>query len=50
MNEPSETQRFDAPAEETIREHPQDPAEGADEDERDRDEPPRVHPQDPAEG
>jgi hypothetical protein len=38
------------PAEDTPREHPQDPAEGPDEQQEREPDVPRVHPDDPAEG
>jgi hypothetical protein len=40
----------DEPAEEQPRVHPEDPAEGPDDDERETRDVPRVHPDDPAEG
>jgi hypothetical protein len=51
MSESSEAEGFDsAPAEDMVRQHSQDPAEGPDEKDDQKDEPPRVHSEDPAEG
>jgi hypothetical protein len=40
----------DDPPGDEVRQHPQDPAEGPDEETQERGEVPRVHPEDPAEG
>jgi hypothetical protein len=55
MSEPANTSSSDDPiesieSEDTIRQHPQDPAEGPDPTAEEADEVPRVHTQDPAEG
>ena len=47
---PDESPAATADSADELREHPQDPAEGPDEDTEQRPDVPRVHPEEPAEG
>jgi hypothetical protein len=47
---PAQSDSTDEPAGDELRQHPQSPAEGPDEETEERPDVPRVHPEDPAEG